>query len=283
MYERFITRKNPGCIIFLLDRSDSMKLSWDGSQTLAEGAARAINDVLRELCLRAKKERGVTRHYFDIGIFGYGMRPVAGGEGVESGFGGALAGRTLVALPELQDNPVAVREVPSVDRGAPADIAPVWVEPMHGCRTPMCEAISAAGNYAYEWTLSHLESFPPIVINITDGMVTDDPFEGASLGEWAQRLTSVATQDGPALLFNIFLSPNSAGRGRVLFPATADGLPVPGPDLFKISSVLPPPMVANSGRAEIAVPAGGRGFGFNADSAMLVRFLHIGTRVDTRD
>jgi hypothetical protein len=167
-----------------------------------------------------------------------------------------------------------------MDAGAPK--VPVWVEPVHGYRTPMCQAIAVAGAHVYEWASAHPDSFPPIIINVTDGMVTDSPYEGATLEQWAQRLVSIQTSDGPALLFNIFLSPSGTANG-VLFPATEYGLPTPGPDLFRISSPLPPPMVANAQRAGIAVDPGGRGFGFNADASMLVRFLEVGTKVDVRD
>ncbi len=61
---------------------------WNGKETIAQIAARYINDMLFELCWRAGTPDGLIRHYFDIGIFGYGKRPVAGGEGVESAFGG---------------------------------------------------------------------------------------------------------------------------------------------------------------------------------------------------
>jgi hypothetical protein len=279
MYQESISRKRPGCIIFLLDRSDSMNRSWDGNETLAQGAARALNGILLELCLRAQKGQGLSYHYFDIGMFGYGLRPIAGGEGVESAFGGALAGRDLVPLPELRDNPIAVREVVSVDAGPPAR-APVWVEPMQGYRTPMCEAIAIAGSHVYQWAQAHPESFPPIIINITDGFVTDSPFDGARLDEWADRLTGISTQDGQALLFNIFLAPEP---NLAMLPATDAGLPSPGPDLFRISSVLPPPMVLNAQNAGITPPPGARGFAFNADSTNLVKFLEIGTRVEMRD
>ena len=84
MYERDISRRDPGCVVFLLDRSDSMKSTWVNSQeTLAQGAARVLNEILLELLFTSQGEPGKARHYFDIGIFGYGLRPVAGGEGVE--------------------------------------------------------------------------------------------------------------------------------------------------------------------------------------------------------
>jgi hypothetical protein len=278
MYERIITRNEPGCVVFLLDRSDSMKQLWRGGpETMAQGAAAVLNEILLDLVLMAQKEPGRALHYFDIGIFGYGLRPVAGGEGVESAFGGSLQGEALVPLPVLRDHPLAVQNVSSIDPVAPSSRVPVWVQPVHGYRTPMCQAIAVAGSHIYDWAAAHHNSFPPIVINITDGMVTDSPYEGAQLGEWASRLTGIQTSDGPALLLNIFLSP--AGENGMLFPASDRGLPEPGPDLFRISSPLPPPMAANAAKAGVYVEPGARALGFNADHPMLAKFLEIGTRV----
>ena len=281
MYEQSISRKRPGCIVFLLDRSDSMKRRWGvGNETLAQGAADAINGILMELCLRAQKGAGITFQYFDVGIFGYGAAPLAGGEGVESAFGGALANRTLVPIGEIRDNPLGTREVASVDLGATVQM-PVWVEPMYGHTTPMCQAIAAAGEPLYEWALDHPDSFPPIIINITDGFVTDDPYDGASLGDWAKRLTSISTQDGEALLFNIFVAPEAARE--IVFPANGYDLPHPGPALFEISSPLPGQMVRTAASVGLPTTAGSRGFAFNVtDSAMLVKILDIGTRVTMR-
>src|SRR6476660_3146770 len=93
MYERDISRRDPGCVVFLLDRSDSMKSTWVNSrETLAEGAARVLNEILLELLFTSQGEPGKARHYFDVGIFGYGMRPVAGGAG-RAARAGALPGR----------------------------------------------------------------------------------------------------------------------------------------------------------------------------------------------
>jgi hypothetical protein len=224
-----------------------------------------------ELCLISRDSSGKVRHYFDVGVFGYGIRPVGGGQGVEPAFGGTLEGKPLVALPDLRDNPLRIQEVPSVETGRPPMKIPVWITPAHGHRTPMCEAIATAGQYIFEWASDHPDSFPPIIINITDGMVTDSPFDGATLAEWAQRLVGITTTDGPLLLFNIFLSPTAASG--VLFPAEDNGLPEPGPDLFRISSTLPPLMAASARDAGAPVDTGARGLGFNADPLMLERFL----------
>jgi hypothetical protein len=278
VYEQTFSRTNPGCIVFLLDRSDSMKRDWGASRgSLAQGAARALNKILLDLCIKSTKEvGGSARHYFDVGVFGYGACPVAGGEGVESAFGGALAGQAIVPIPQLFGNPLAVTEDASID-AVPGARIPIWVEPVFGYRTPMCQAIAAAGGHVFDWAAAHPDSFPPIVINITDGLVTDDPFDGASLGDWAGRLTSIETSDGNALLLNIFLAAD--GSPEVLFPVSPAGLPQPGPDLFAISSPLPKSMVANARASLVNIPDGARGFVFNAGLATLVKFLEIGTRV----
>ena len=57
MYERDISRRDPGCVVFLLDRSDSMKSTWVNSQeTLAQGAARVLNEILLELLFTSQWE-----------------------------------------------------------------------------------------------------------------------------------------------------------------------------------------------------------------------------------
>jgi hypothetical protein len=254
LYSQPISTNNPGCIVFLLDRSHSMGQSCDGAETLAQIAARTINGVLLDLCVRAQVRPGVIRHYFDIGIFGYGIRPIAGGEGAESAFGGVLQGRVLVSLPDTRNNPVGVEEIASPARGLPPMRVPIWVKPAHGHGRPMCQAIALAGQHIFDWAQVHPESFPPIIINITNGLVTDDPYDGATLVEWTGRLTSITTRNGAALFFNDFLSCESAS---VMFPTADSEMPAPGPDLFRISSVLPPSMVEGARAAGYTPLPGG--------------------------
>ncbi len=283
MYEQPFSRSTPGCFMFLVDRSDSMKARWAGSPlSLAQGAALAVNKVLLELCVRSTKEANAPlRLYFYVSVIGYGLCPGHGREGVEVALPGRLAARGIVPLPDLAEQPVAVREEPSVDEPAVRSMVPAWVEPCHGWRTPMCQAIATAGAYLYDWTKCFPHSFPPVVMNITDGMKTDSPYQGADLATWAERLTGIRTQDGAALLFNVFLSPDA--RMPVWFPDDAGGLPAPGPELFSISSVMPDPLLENARAAQIDVSPGARGFAFNATVEALVKFLEIGTRFETRD
>jgi hypothetical protein len=282
MYQQTFSRQTPGCIVFLVDRSDSMGAPFGNTGlSMAEGAAQAINRILLELCVKSTKEQNAPlRRYFYVGIYGYGLCPSTGQEGVESALPGGLAARGIVPLPELADNPLAIRAQPSVDAMPNRPRMPVWLEAHHGERTPMCAAIAMAGAHVYEWAQAHPRSFPPIVIAITDGMVTDSPYEGVDLAGWASRLTTISTEDGNALMLNVFLSPSNATM--TAFPRDPAGLPEPGPQLFAMSSVMPEPMIRNARGAGVDVAPGARGLVFNANLAMLVKFLEIGTRVEVR-
>ncbi len=100
--------------------------------------------------------------------------------------------------------------------GSPSKM-PIWVEPYYGFRTQCAKRCGWLGDHIFQWTATFQESFPPIVINVTDGMVTDSPYQGAGLTEWAKWLTTIQTADGPALVLNAFLSPSQASV--VSFPS----------------------------------------------------------------
>ncbi|MGY1681453.1 hypothetical protein [Geodermatophilus sp. SYSU D01176] len=191
-----------------------------------------------------------------------------------------MAARAIVPLPELADHPIAVRDEAPVDGTSARQKLPIWVEPSHGFGAPMCQAVATTGAYINDWADAFPNSFPPIIINITDGQVTDSPYKGADLRTWAKRLVGIETADGQALLFNLFLSPLWAPG--VYFPASDTGLPPPGPTLFSISSPLPQSIINNARRTQTHLAAGARGLVFNADLSKAVAFLEIGTRHNDR-
>jgi hypothetical protein len=147
----------------------------------------------------------------------------------------------------------------------------VWVEPVAIGSTPMCEALDLAGTICAEWIEAHPHSFPPVVINMTDGVANDgDP------ARWAERLTELATTDGRLLLFNASISTEAGGT--VSFPASPDDLPSDeAKGLFAMSSELPSFMVDAAATAGHDVIEGARGFVHNADVSSIVSFLRIGT------
>jgi hypothetical protein len=116
-------------------------------------------------------------------------------------------------------------------------------------------------------------SFPPIVLNLTDGKPTDGDPAGKA---WLVRM--VETEDGNALLFNLLLSVSPLPPAY--FPDDVDQLTDSyAQALFRMSSELPPKL-ADAARADaFAVRAKARGVVINADPTAIVRFLDICTRV----
>jgi hypothetical protein len=268
-----ISRTNPTCFLFLVDQSSSM-LEPFGSQPTkqkAEGVADAINRLLQNLVLKCAKSEGI-RDYFYVGLIGYGGR-------VTPGLGGALAGQTVVPVSAIANNPLRVEQrTRKIDDGAGGLLEqsfkfPVWFEPTAAGRTPMCQALTLAKQYVEAFLGRFPKCYPPMVMNITDGMSTDGDPQAA-----ARAVRELASADGNVLLFNAHVS--AAAAQPIEFPGTEEGLADNFARLlFRMSSPLPPRLLDAARGDGFAAAAGSRGFVFNADLVSVIRFLDIGTRV----
>ncbi|MFA4901798.1 MAG: vWA domain-containing protein [Desulfobaccales bacterium] len=278
-YEAPICRTNPGCIVLLIDQSGSMADTWGATtgQTKDKGVATAINRLLHNLVLKCCTDDGV-RSYYDIGVIAY-HDPLKGGISVESAFGGPLAGRDLVSIVEVAENPLRLEERVKEEVNETGEVIkkkvkfPIWIELHPDGGRPLSAALRHAYVILADWVRRHPDSYPPLVINITDGEATDgDPLIDA------QRLMDLKTIDGHVLLFHCMIS---ARPGQVFFPAHEDELPNDRCSrlLFKVASELPPIILAEMKR-EFSVQEGARGF--VADLVDVIRFLAIGTRVEYR-
>jgi hypothetical protein len=272
-YAAEISRSNPTCFVFLVDQSGSMQEPFAGQadKRKADGVADALNRLLQNLVLKCAKADGI-RDFFHVGLIGYGGR-------VASVFGGGLAGQTLVPIGRVANNPLRVEQrARKVDDGAGGLIDqkfkfPVWFEAKPAGKTPMCAALATAKKYLEGFLGAHPDSYPPLVINITDGEASDgDPMPAA------QELKNLASSDGNVLLFNAHISDKRTNP--LEFPSEEAGLPDKFAQLlFRMSSVLPPKLVEAAKADGFAAGPQSRGFVFNADLVSIVRFLDIGTRV----
>ena len=95
-YVAEISRDRPGCILFLLDQSQSMSGPFAGETKTSKAVtlADAINKLLMSLVLRCTQNVNEgPRNYFDIGVMGYGD---SWERDPGPCLGGALKGRDLV-------------------------------------------------------------------------------------------------------------------------------------------------------------------------------------------
>ena len=163
---------------------------------------------------------------------------------------------------------------------------PIWLEPKAENGTPMHTAFEQAYDIAQMWCTKHPNSFPPIVINITDGAPTKlDATQDA-----AKRVMELDTVDGNVLVFNIHI-PDSDDARSVILPHSEnqlEGDPYAN-FLFNISSVLPESLVdefvglRSNARyfsyynvsTEFDLRSNARYFGYNVSETDLIRLMNF--------
>lgn len=271
-YSAEISRSNPSCFLFVIDQSGSMADPFGGEagKRKADGVADALNRLLQNLVIKCAKTEGV-RDYYYIGVIGYGAQ-------VGPALLGPLAGKELAPISEVAANPARIEErTKKVDDGAGGLIEqkvkfPIWIEPVANQGTPMRQAMTMAEGMLKTFVGAHPDSFPPIVIHITDGESTDgDPTDAM------RNLTSISTSDGNVLLFNVHLSSNASQP--IAYPNSPDALPDQyAKMLFDTASELTPFMQSIAREQGYSPEAGARGFVFNGDLALVIQSLDIGTR-----
>jgi hypothetical protein len=279
-YTAQITRNTPTAFIFMVDHSVSMRkmttlLGED--MTMAEAAARIVNQQINELVLRCIKSNEV-RHYYDIAVIGYG-------EEAYSGWNGDLEGRTFVSPEELRNNPFKktnVREEKRTRKGSVIkEVEKVqWMEARHdGSWTHVHKAFDMAYGLLEEWMKEHHDKdcYPPTIINITDG-----EFNGATkehVLQQANELKSMFTNDGNVILFNIHFTASKSAE-EIVCPIEKSELNgnAYAETLFDMSSLLPLRYNDDIAR-NLNDDRQGRhvAMGVNADATSLIKLMDIGT------
>lgn len=237
MYSAQITRQHKAAFVILLDRSGSMaeEVTFEGRRTTkAEALAEVVNALIEEIICRSHRERYVG-NYFDIAIIGYS------GERAESLLGSGF--RSIVDVNSMNVpifyKPIC-RTLPSGEKLHSVVERHRWIEPKAEGLTPMGDALRMARRMVRSWCKKHPDSFPPIVINITDGEATDSSHE--EICALAESIRACATNDGGTLLMNIHIAEGDHTTAPSLtFPCEGDRLPSNRHSqlLYDISSTLP--------------------------------------------
>lgn len=280
-YQAEISRRNPTCLIFLIDQSGSMRDPF-GNETSGRSKAAfvadAINEILNELRTVNTSGTEIKRRFY-VSVIGYPKhrKSIFTRRGVDI---------DLVPIDEL-DVYAELEEVIK-DTGIKVQ-KKTWLRPKAGGDTPMCAALETAREVAQnfitgKYTASsaakdgrppdtdHMSCFPPIVLHITDGEATDGDPSYAARG-----LTQVKSRDGNVLLFNLHCS--CVRANPVSFPDTDLVLPdFYAKQLFYMSSIIPENMIRQAKeKRNTSLQSGARGFVFNSNMSTVVSFLKIGT------
>ena len=261
-----IGTSNPGCIVILVDQSASMNEEW-GTRTKSDGAALAVNRILEELVLAGRAGETIKDRCY-VSVIGYGQQ-------VKSVVGGMIS--------EIASSLIEVKGVKkSIPDGAGGLVEvevemPVWVRPEANNGTPMHEAFERAAEIIQCWCNDKPDSFPPIVINVTDGAANYPDLTA----EAARKVMNLHTTDGNVLVFNIHIA-NS--KHEVIFPHSTTQLVSDNlaEFLFDLSSVLPEPLREAAKAAGLPAEINARCFAYNAEEATMIKILNFGSLGVTR-
>jgi hypothetical protein len=278
MYSQEITRRHGSAMVIVLDRSGSMQeqMSYGHTQTTkAEILARTASSLVTELIDRCRRTDAL-RDYYDVAVIGYGNNEVEmllGSEGFLS----------VVELDRHQP-PYSIQAfeelLPNGEWAMVEHQYIEWFKPKAEGNTPMYEAMLRVRDLVSDWCSDehNRESFPPIVINITDGESSD--CDDRELCDVCSQIRRTATEDGNTLLLNIHISSNNT-IPSMIFPmaeelATADHY---ARTLAECSSIMPD--VFNQAICQMK-GAGATppffGMGYNASIIELLSIINIGSR-----
>jgi len=272
-YEQQLSSASPGLILILIDQSGSMCDAYTNEYSKADFAALAVNRVLHET-INSCVAGDTVRPRVELGCIGY--NGVRGARVLEYGHGKQFLGN-VQKLAEHMDTMAMRQTVPDGEDGffEQEVIMRAFVRPEANGGTPMAEAFELAREKIEYFVSVCPDSFPPVVINITDG-APDDAREAFYA---AQRLTSTGTYDGRTLLLNAHI--DFVNEGQILLPSNTAAFAKNdfARYLFELSSPLPEKLARSAAAMgfEDVTPEVTRGFVFNADADTLVRFLNFGS------
>lgn len=274
-YEAEISRANPTCFLFLVDHSTSMVdpiMGIPGNPKKAQFVADALNKVIQSLVVSASKDMDVWR-YYQIGVLGYGSV-------VTSTLGGELADQDLSWIDDIYKNPLRIEDRFKKEPDGAGGIIevntkfPVWVDPVARGSTPMCAVLERAVAILTQWVEANPMSFPPTVINLTDGESNDgDPRVPA------EALKSLATSDGNVVLLTVHASSNQFLQ-PIFFASDIEAMPDHSSRvMYEMCSPLTSSMRQTAEELlDLNLAENAKGIVYNSDIAGIVQALEIGTR-----
>lgn len=275
MYTQEITRRHRTAFVIMLDQSASMQGRVRFGRmmmTKAEAVAFTANALVTELVDRSRRTDGV-RNYYDIAIVGYG------GDGVQMQDGFRSIEELSRHAPRM--NSVAFEELlPDGTAAMVEHRCEQWIEPKAEGTTPMYEAMLRVRDMLAEWCAKedNRESFPPVVINITDGEASD--CSDAELLDICSQVRAISTEDGQVLLLNIHIT-SSDTLPSIVFPMADELLSAArhARTLAECSSIMPEAFsdAIHSLKGMGAMPPY-YGMGYNATIVELLSIINIGSR-----
>ena len=282
-----MSRANPGLMVFLIDCSASMALpllrsETDKNQSISkfEAAADILDSVLFQCTTKCASE-DKYKDYVDFVILGYGDR-------VFSPISKIPVSEYPISVNKLDSSYESVEEFSEEELGE--TMSPIkWINQdiQLGGITSMRAGFTMAKEIIQDWVKKHPDSYPPILLNISDGMANDLPIDEEDNGkldpsplfEVCKDIKKIQTNDGNTVIGNIHLS-----DGKIInvkFPVSIDEVmdiedPAAG-TLFEMTSEVPAPWLEKAQGFGLNIRPGGKMYIYNSDFDSFLSFFKFGT------
>ena len=227
-YTERMNSTNPGCIIIMIDQSGSMDDPYANDGLVKKDlVALSVNRFINETVEASSDGEGIKDRCF-MCVIGYGTKS----PGVKLILGDMIS--------KIAENPIRVEQVKKkISDGAGGLVEidegfPIWLDAVADWCPQMDIAFQRTAEVSEEWCKLHPNSFPPLVINITDGQIHNKE----QTKKEAERLRAISNNDGNVLLFNAYIGDGS--KPSISFPYNKNELDTYSEKfLFDISSILP--------------------------------------------
>ena len=302
MYDKKVTSHEPTLLILLLDQSVSMSETMteteQGEVYSIAKIAKIISDTFLYTAFRQCVRGNESKAYIDLAVIGYG-------NGTHSALPKIPLEQFPFSVKKLEDAFFAKNDSDPDDNSVIPKPRLEWIEERADGLTPMLAAFTKARAIVEKWLPDHQTSFPPVIINISDGMPTDDhdfieilqqSSSGYSfhLGDLSQTplmiqskaIRELGTNNGKCLVMNCHISPMKLMT--LEYPsssAEAEEVDPFAKFMFEMSSVIPEPLFEYGKRPLDVEPPGlgmklepnARFFIFNAEIESALKFMNFGT------
>ena len=281
-----MSRANPGLMVFLVDCSASMTFPLlhsanDKNKSISkfQAAATILDSVLFQCTTKCASE-DKYKDYVDFVILGYG-------DNVFSPISKISTSEYPISVNKLDSSYASVEEF-SENELDETNSPLKWInQDSVGGSTAMKKAFVMAKKIIQDWVEKHPDSYPPVLLNISDGMANDLPLDKedsdvvdySSLIELCNDIKKIQTNDGDTVIGNIHLSDRKVTA--VKFPGSVDKvLDVEDPSapmLFEMSSTVPAPWLEKAQGFGLKIEQGGKFYIYNSDLDTFISFFKFGT------
>lgn len=267
----------PGLLVILLDKSGSMNENYEGTETAASFASKAVNKVIDNIIQRSFDGEAPKNRCF-VSVIGYNTNVTE----LRSGWLKDLAEKPLRYEKMQQKIPDGTGGILTIDVENP-----VWIEPtdIQGV-TNMKGAFEQARSLVKKWMQDFPDNPAPVIINISDGVpYYDGKNVGACMAETvdiAREIMNLSCNDGNVLIFNAHIAKSG---GQVICPSNRDNLiKEEAQFLFDITSVIPPSYRAVAeAKFDMKINDNAKGCVFEADGVQLIQLIDFGSSKGQQD